>query len=317
MKKILPIACSALVFSITVCAQEQFENPGFEVWEDILASEQDTIREPVDWSSLKTSDNSQLSSLAPDVCTRSSSSHTGNYSLELTNVQSFVVANGVATNGRMHPNINTTLSYMFTDTVDDQWHTPFTARPDSLVGWFNYSPQELDTMQIKVVLHQGFGKQPDPDYTMNWIAMAEFRSPQNTEGEWLRFSVPFSYFKDENPEYVLAVLNSGAGYQAVAGSVLLLDDLEMIYNSPQSVDSRSFSEHGLIYAVDSRQLVLKDLDHTLYHAVWVHDITGKQVWKGSLRSNKVDISSANLVPGLYLVNLQGESEVFAQKILLY
>jgi hypothetical protein len=232
-------------------------------------------------------------------------------------VQSFVVANGVATNGRMHPDINTSLSYMFTDTVDDQWHTPLTARPDSIVGWFNYSPQEIDTLQVKVILHQGFGKQPDPDFAMNWIAVAEFRSPQNTEGEWLRFSAPFSYYSEKNPEYVLAVLNSGAGYQAVAGSVLLLDDLEMIYNSPQSLDSRPSPREGLIYAMDGRQLVLKDLDHRLYHTLMIHDLAGKQVWTGSLQSDKVEISSFHLYQVIYLVNLIGESQVFAQKIILH
>jgi hypothetical protein len=216
----------------------------------------------------------------------------------------------------MHPNINTSLSYMFTDTVDDQWHTPLTARPDSIVGWFNYSPQEVDTFQVKVVLHQGYGTQPDPDFAMNWIAEAEFRSPQDTEGEWLRFSAPFSYFNEKNPEYVLAVLNSGAGYSAVAGSVLLLDDLEMIYNSPQSLDSRTSPREGLIYAVDINQLVLQDLDYTRYHSISIHDIAGKQVWKGKLRSNRVDITSAHLKPGIYLVNLYGKSHVFAQKIFL-
>jgi hypothetical protein len=316
MKKVLPLAFSALLFSIGISAQEQFENPGFEVWEDILASEQDTIREPVDWSSLKTSDNPQLSSLSPDVCKRSNNAHTGKYSLELSNVKSFLVVNGVATNGRMHPDLNTTQSYMFTDTLDDQWHTPFTARPDSITGWYNYSPQDIDTFQIKVVLHHGFGKQPDPDFAMNWIAMAEFRSPRDTEGEWLRFSAPFSYFSEENPEYVLAVLNSGAGFQAVAGSVLLLDDLELIYNSPQSLDVRTSSPEGLIYVAEGRQLGLQDLDHTKYHTVRIHDMAGKQVWKGKLRSDKVDITSAQLKPGIYLVNLYGESQVFAQKILL-
>jgi len=316
MKRFLPLALGVLFLSITSIAQDQLENPGFEEWEDILVSEQDTIREPIDWSSLKTSDNPQLSTLAPVVCFRSKDAHTGDYSLELVNVKSFVIANGVATNGLMHPNMNTAESYTFTDTVDDQWHTPLTARPDSIAGWFKYSPQETDTFQVKVALHQGFGKIPDADFAMNWIAEAEYRSPKNTEGEWQRFSTPFSYFSDENPEYVLLVLNSGAGFQPAEGSVLLLDDLEMVYKSTQSLDSRTSPDDGLIYAVNKRQLVLQGLDYTLYHSVMIHDITGKQLWSGSLRSDKVDISSAHLEQGVYLVNLYGESKVFAQKILL-
>ena len=107
MKRIQTLLLFVVFLSAMASAQTQLENPGFELWEDILVSDPDTIREPIDWSSLKTSDDPTLSSLAPVVLTRSQDAHTGDYSLELTNVKSFIVANGLATNGRVHPNINT------------------------------------------------------------------------------------------------------------------------------------------------------------------------------------------------------------------
>ena len=183
MKRIYTLVMFVVLISAVASAQTQLENAGFELWEDILVSDPDTIREPVDWSSLKTSDNPALSTLAPVVCFRSNDAHSGNYSLKLENIQSFIVANGVATNGRMHPNITTTDSYSFTDTEDSKWNTPLTGRPDSIVGWLNYAPKTGDIMQVKVVLHQGFGKQPDPDSADNWIATAEYRSNLHTGGE--------------------------------------------------------------------------------------------------------------------------------------
>lgn len=318
MKRIQALVLFVFLLGLAASAQSQLENAGFEQWEDILVSETDTIREPVDWSSLKTSDNPNLNPLAPVVCKRSSDAHSGDYSLELTNVQSFgtIVANGVATNGRMHPDLNIAAAYIYTDTLDGQWNTPIAARPDSIAGWFKFAPQGEDTLQVKVNLHQGFGKQPDAEYMENWIAVAEYRSSLNTANEWVRFSVPFIYFSDADPDYVLVVLNSGAGYQAVAGSVALFDDLEMIYNSPQSFVDKQKNPEGFIFATGNQQLMIKGMDHTQFHTMKILDISGRQVWTGTITADQVDISSAHLEQGIYLLTLSGESSIYSQKIML-
>ncbi|MFO7670388.1 MAG: PCMD domain-containing protein [Bacteroidales bacterium] len=316
MKRIQTFWLFAILLCSIASAQTQLENAGFELWEDILVSDPDTIREPVDWSSLKTSDNPSLSTLAPVVCFRSNESHSGNYSLQLMNIQSFIVANGVATNGRLHPSIISADSYIFTDTIDGQWNTPFTGRPDSLAGWFNYSPQGGDNFQIQVTLHQGFGKRPDPDDTENWVAEAEYTSPLDTEGGWARFSTPIHYFNETNPEYVLIVLNSGNGFEPVVGSVLLVDDLEMIYNSPQSNPDRLKQTKGYIYVVENRQLILKGLDPSQFQNIDIYDISGKLLWAGKLTADQFNIAPANLGTGLYLFKLSGRDIIFTQKVLL-
>jgi hypothetical protein len=267
---------------------------------------------------LKTSDDDGLSEFAPVVCKRSSDAHSGNYSVELTSIEVFgIVANGVVTNGRVHPNFDPTLAYIFTDTLDDQWNTPLTVRPDSIVGWFKYAPQGTDTLQVKVNLHQGFGKQPDSAYTDNWIGVAEYLSPINTEDEWHRFSAPFIYYSDNDPQYVLVVLNSGSGYAPVNGSIALFDDMELIYNAPQASLERQKTPEGFIYAGDYQILVIEGLELTLFQSIKIHDLTGKLVWAGSVTNKQVDISSANLRNGIYLVSLAGKSNVFSQKIMLH
>lgn len=316
MKRIQTLFLFVGMLSTAAIAQTQLENPGFEQWEDILVSAQDTIREPVDWSSLKTSDDPTLITLAPNVLTRSNDAHTGSYSIELTNVKSFIVANGVATNGRMHPNINTALAYMYTDPEDGKWNTPFTGSPDSITGWIKYSPQENDTLQIQAILHQGFGKRPDPDYLENWIAEAVYKTPVHSGDKWVRFSAPFIYAHDRIPEYILVVLNSGNGYSPVAGSVLLVDDLEMIYNNPQSNLGRLMQSEGFLYVAGDRQIILKNLDHTLFQNVQVYDISGKLLWTQKLTSDQINITPAQLNKGLYLVKLSGRERIFTQKIIL-
>lgn len=318
MKRIQTFIVFVAMLSAMATAQTQLENPGFEQWEDILVSDPDTIREPIDWSSLKTSDVPALSTFAPLVCTRSGDAHNGEYSIKLTNVQSLaaIVANGVATNGRIHPDINTALAYMYTDPEDGQWNTPFTGRPDSIAGWIKYAPQENDTLQVQAILHQGFGKRPDPDYMQNWIGEAVFETPVHSGGEWVRFSAPFIYNHASIPEYILVVLNSGNGYSPVAGSVLLVDDLEMIYNTPQSNLSLLMQSEGFLYVVDNRQILLKDLDHSLFQDVQLYDISGKLLWTSKLTSDQINIESAQLNKGLYLVKLSGKNRVFTQKVVL-
>ncbi len=315
MKKIVFLLGLMVLYCIAVTAQDQLENPGFEEWEDILASPTDTIREPVDWSSLKTADDPMLTTLAPVVCTRSSEAHDGNYSMKLTNVASFLVANGIATNGRIHPNITPSLAYTYTDTTDDRWNTEFTSRPDSMAGWFMYEPKGDDSLQVKLTLHRGYGKQPDDNYEDNWIGVAEFRTGLHTAGEWVRFSVPFTYLSDEVPEYVLAVISSGNAYNAVANSVAYFDDLEMIYESTSAVVNPQ-KPAGLIVVSGLRTLWLRGMDPSDFDQIRVFNITGRMVWNSRLDSERVDLSGAQLPQGIYVVNLSGSRTVFTQKVIL-
>ena len=317
MKRIQVTGLIVLLVTGMATAQNQLENSGFEQWEDISAAEGDTIREPVDWSSLKTSDIPALSAVAPVVCKRSSDAHSGKYSVELTSYEVFsIVANGVVTTGRIHPDLNIDLAYIYTDTLDDQWNTPFNARPDSITGWYKYTPQGDDNLEVQVILHRGFGKQPDADSTDYWIGVAKYKSPQSAGSEWIRFSAPFTYLSDGSPKYVLVILNSGNGYSPVEGSIALFDDLEMIYNSSQTSLDRQKQQAGFIFAVDYQHLVIRGIEHANFQTIKIHDLTGKLVWAGTVASDQIDISSANLRKGIYLVTLAGKSIVFSQKIML-
>ena len=298
-----------------ISGQDQLENPGFEEWDLILASPLDTIREPAQWSSLKTSDDSLVTPLAPVVCFRSNEAHSGDYSMRLWNRESFLVANGIATNGRIHPNIIPALAFTYTDTAHEEWHTKFTSRPDSIAGWYMYDPKETDSLQVKVTLHRGYGKQPDDDWENNWIGVAEFKSGTNTAGNWVRFSVPFTYLSDSDPEYVLVVMSSGNAYDAKADSEAHFDDLEMIYNST-SARSNYEKNEGFIAVYGSRTLWIKDMDIAGYEQIRLFNITGKLVWDSSIDSEWINISRAGLPQGIYVVSLQGPKKIFNQKVLL-
>lgn len=315
MKKPTTLLLLGLCLGFVSFAQDQLENAGFEEWENILATPTDTIREPLEWSSLKTSDNGTLAALAPVVCARSNEAHSGNYSLKLTNVASFLVANGIATNGRVHPDINTALAYTFTDTVNEEWHTKLTSRPDSITGWYQYTPQGGDSLQVKVTLHQGFGKQPDQDFENTWIGAAEFKSGTNTAGAWTRFSAPFIYYSGEAPAYALVVISSGNAYAAVAGSTALFDDLELVY-SASSVTNQLPEQEGFVAVTGPRTLWIRNMDPSDFQQIRIYSMTGQVVWSGRIDSERIELTGTDTGRGIYVIRLTGPQRIHTQKVLL-
>ncbi len=250
MKTISLIA--VIFFSAYLYAQTQFENAGFEgVWEDVSGTED----EPIQWSSIKTAD--ALAALAPIVLFKSLDAHTGSYAIRMVNTVAFgVVANGIITNGRVHADFDPALGYVFTDVGSEDWRTTFTDRPDSVVGWFKYSPMEDDRGKIEILLHDNTatGKLPEIGATDHWVGRAQY-NVEGTVTEWTRFSVPFNYFNDNSPNYLLAVITSGDTTAAVDGSQMWMDDLELIYNpnlvavTPGASQNNTIGEDGDLLTV--------------------------------------------------------------------
>ena len=168
MKKSLSLF---LTFFYLCCfySQSQIDNAGFENWENAGTS----VDEPTDWSSIKTSDDPTLAGFAPVVWGQSTDAHSGSYSLEMTNVSVFgVVANGIVTNGRVHADFDPNLGYVFTDQSDNSWNQSFSDKPDSLVGWYKFSPSGGDKAKVEAVLHTGNAQIPENGTFSNWVANA-------------------------------------------------------------------------------------------------------------------------------------------------
>jgi len=234
IKNILSLIIASII-SIVALGQQQPENPGFENWEDVGLN----IPEPIDWSSIKTSDGgSFLNGMAPYVWEQSTDAHTGTYSVKLINGSVIgIVAAGTVTNGRIHAEMSGT-GWAYTIPADAQWNTPFTQKPDSIAVWLKHAPAGSDAAQVKALLHTGSAKIPDATST-NYIAMAEINVPATTP-TWTRFSAPFNYLNSNDPEYILIVV-SAADESATLGTESYFDDIELIYN-PLVLDLIAFME---------------------------------------------------------------------------
>jgi hypothetical protein len=226
-----------------------------------------------------------------------------------------LVANGTVTNGRVHPDLNLSKAYMYSDPGDAKWNTPLTSKPDSIAGWFKFAPQPSDTLEVKVLLHKGHGQEPDQGYLGDRVATALYRSGMNTGSNWVRFSTPFKYISGDAPQYILVILNSGNGFNPVAGSIAYFDDLELIYNS-NSIQDNAINFPDVVYADGNQNIILQSSRPERYNNARILDITGRTVWNGNLVSGRIDISGLNLKKGLYLVSLSGDKAVLTQKIVI-
>jgi len=288
---------------------QQLDNNGFENWENIGTP----TEEPIDWSSTKTSDTPSLNGFAPQVIERSSDAHSGSYSAKLTNKNVpivNIVANGLLTNGRVHASTNPDNAYVFTDQTSDDWNQQFTNYPDSLTGWYKYSPQGSDIGEITVLIHSGSTQIPTNN-TSNWIALAE-KKFFSTNNSWSRFSVPFQYLSSINsPQYILCVISAGDSTIAVQNSELLIDDIELIYNQPTSIHLDN--ENSIEISRSYKQIQIRNLKNSPLE-LNIYDLQGK-ILLNEIVSNSfsyhIDIS--NLTNGFYILKINSADGVTSYK----
>jgi len=310
---------SGSFFSGKVLAQAQIDNAGFEKW-DTLAydSEQDKlIAEPYRWSSLKSAD--QFASAAPNVCFPSTDAHSGDYAAHLVNIESFAVANGMMTSGRVHAEMDKSKAYAYT--IPELWdfHMRLSGRPDSVAGWYKYISKEGDIGSLGFDLHLGsYRKPPRQEDSVLLVGSAEFLTPNHDVTEWTRFSVPFTYFKaDILPEYVLAVISSGNGFDAKAGSEMWVDDLVMIYNegNTTSVKKLPVSRGQLTswYARGILNVHFQKNSNKTYH-LSVMDMMGRTVYQGLIPANVRMQLPLNQTGGIYIVRVSDNTESFTTKV---
>ena len=305
MMKYLHIIFAMLMINKTEA--QQLENSGFEQWENVGTGEE----EPLSWSSTKTSDNSSLNGLAPQVISRTTDAHSGSYAAKLINKNvPFVniVANGIVTNGIIHTTTNPQDSYVYTDVNSSDHSQPFTSYPDSIVGWYKYVPQGNDVGNIQVLLHSSYGQLPI-DASTSVIALAEFDFSSNSN--WTRFSTPFNYYPTiNNPAYILCNISAGDSTLAVANSELKIDDLELIYNTTIISNEERNSLH-VTYVNDLLQFsnVVKEINYAIYN------VQGQLMNFGKIDGYNRNVS-ISLESGIYLITTQNKEHHQSIKLIV-
>jgi len=298
------------VLSISLIAQQQINNPGFETWEDVGVG----VDEPTHWNSIKTSDNTLLNPAAPIVWGKDSDAHSGQFSLKLWNVATFgIVATGTITNGQTHSDLNPNNGYVFTNLDNDNFHTAFNQRPDSIVGWYKANPSAGDFGTVKFALHKGYLSLPGDE--TNIIALAYDEFPSAVVNTWTRFSIPFDYVSEENPEYFLSILTAGNGVNAVAGSEIWYDDLAFVYN-PSNINEESI-HYFQAYQQNNELVIQTEKAGNLPFVVNLVSMNGQTVAsQNGFNGQTIRENISNYKPGLYIVVLHVNNQFYTRKIIL-
>jgi len=283
MKRTL-LAILALAFSTgLVMAQNPTPNASFENWEDITSG-LNTYSEPVDWSSV----NECTSILSIQPLTQSSVAHSGNSSANLTTVAGIgdIKYNGVLTTSTMNCD-------PFNPGITGG--TNYDLRPDSIVGWFQYAPVDVDTAYVQVILfNQG-----------DTVGYLKLKNHQ-TISEWTRFSGAIEYFNQLTPDVISVFFNSSWGNgnlgEGFGGSELLIDDVELIFNST-GIEEELAQGNWVVYPNPAVGEVNIRIPSGKEANIEILDVTGKRVKYVKVNEMESTIAVDQLVAGIYLYQI--------------
>jgi hypothetical protein len=288
------------LFVLSFVQAQQIGNSGFENW-DNLGSNQE---EPSNWSSFKTATGS-FSAFGSQQVERSSSVRSGasgSYSARIWSKSTLgIMANGVLTTGRMNmgsSNLSSPDNYNYTLLGDASFSEAINVSPDSIVFWARYSAGSGEKAGMHAVIHDQFSVQ-DPVNSASQpyvVADADLQfSPTNNT--WKRFSVPFVYTVNTGlaPKYILLTFTTnhipGGG---AANDEVLIDDVELIYNSVSSLQQQA-TQHIQIYTDIDNCLVLEGFDPDA--SLKIYRLNGQLVEDNTVEN----LQGLSLPSGFYIV----------------
>lgn len=314
-----------LIFSLSVSlfsvAQTQIANGGFEAWGGNASP--GIAAEPTGFYS--NDSGSSTAQLGPQTCYQDASiKHSGSYSMRLENKTVPIigtVVNGNATTGVVNaPTTNKADGYLGTtnfSNASDVRRMTFTGRPDSIVGWYQYTSGGTGEIgKVTAILHNNHYYDPElpianhPDPTADKIARATYLTPTGTSSVWKRFTAPFVYTSGGNPTYIMLNMTpSNNQLTTFAGSKMWLDDIAFIYNNPVSVKEADLAKNTKVYYFEKNLYIdfaSKDLEQS---SIELYDVTGQLVLSQKIEnssSNAIDVSSFK--SGIYMYKVTGKSQ---------
>lgn len=309
----------SLTISLFSLAQTQITNSGFETWDNAGT----VTEEPTDFNSNKTgSSNAQLGG---QTCFRDASiKHGGSYALRLENKTVPIIGtviNGSATTGVVNaPTTSKSDGYIGTinySTPTDIRRLAFTGRPDSIIGWYQYTSGGTGEVgKITAILHNNHYFDPETpstyhaDPTADKIGKATFLTPTGTSASWKRFTVPFTYTGAGNPSYILMSMTpSNNQLTTFAGSKIWIDDVAFIYNTVTSIKENDSEKNVNVYYFDKTIYVNFLIKNTEHSTIEIYNVTGQLVSAQQLDPNsinKIDVSS--MKSGIYMYKVVGKSQ---------
>lgn len=321
MKRICTLLVGALITTGAV-AQTTITNGGFETWGNLSPG---ITAEPTNWYSNES--GSSIARLGSQTCFKDIAIvHSGTASVRVETISGpfSTVINGNVTTGVVNaPTTSKSDGYIGTvnyTTTSDTRYMNFTGRPDSIVGWYQYTQGvggPLEQGKVRVILHTSdyFDPETPTTYhaspTANKIGDATFLTPLSNITTWTRFAMKINYTSASAPTHIMINATSSADQNtAITGSKLWLDDLQAVYSTSTSIKNNTLEANDVrVYSWGKTihvNFVNGNDDQSLFT---VYDLSGRQVMSQMLTNNRdYSFELNDLSSGVYVYQL-GNSEL--------
>ncbi|MDP1744398.1 MAG: T9SS type A sorting domain-containing protein [Bacteroidota bacterium] len=214
MKKIFTLI-SILLVSVTGIWAQATPNAGFETW--TVQGSFPTYDACTSWDS----PNSQTAITGIFVCIKTTDAHSGSLAMKLVSKSVLgQIAPGVTTTGIL-PTQN---GGVITGGV------AYTLRPDSIVGWYKFTPGAAGDNGFVGFRLYGSGGENDS------VAVANYNTASATVGTYTRFSQALTYYSTNavvNSRWLL--VSTKDGENAIVNSTLFADDLDLIFKVSDTI----------------------------------------------------------------------------------
>jgi len=278
-----------LIFSITFLKAQTNQatpNANFEDWTHVAAN--GGYDDPNGWNCLN-----PLTEALPQTfqsCYKDTDRISGNYSMLLITMSEFTqLVPGTATTGTIDPG---------NETIDGG--IPYTLKPDSIIGWYQYTPVSGDNGDIEFYL---FGA----NHT-DTIGQAFFKTPITNVSSWTRISLPIIYKSSATPDTALWIItssdNQNSGHN---GSKLAIDSLGLVFNPPTGINNLINAENIKVGPNPTTGLISINNNSNTQLAIFsLFDLTGRKVAEGKIAQGTNYMQLSGVSEGVYLYSIQDE-----------
>ncbi len=187
----------------------------------------------------------------------------------------------------------------------------FTSRPSSLRFYYKAFPANSDSSQAGMILT----KKNKLSGMIDTIASARIVMKDSVKTYTLA-DLKFDYRSSEIPDSAFIVASSSYdGFDPKVGSVLIIDDMELIYLN--GIAENTNNSHPVIYPNPSTGMVNIQLNDGENLSLEVFDQAGRLVYHSVLQQQQNTLNLEMLNPGLYLISLHNQlGEYSYSKIIL-
>lgn len=285
------LATLILFFSFTLLKAQTnpaTPNANFETWTHIAAN--GGYDDPNGWNCLNP--YTAPPPLGVVTCFKdSTTARSGKYSMLLVTMTAFSqLIPGTATTGSINPT---------QQTIDGG--IPYQLRPDSMIGWYQYSPVSGDNGDIEFYVFGANHK--------DTIGQAFFKTPTNNVAVWTRFSLPVKYSGSSAPDTALWIITSSDNQvSGHPGSKLIVDSLGLVFNNKTGVSTIANSLNVTISPNPTSGLVTINNYSNINSAVFsLYDVTGRKLMGQKIAEGANYIELTGVPAGIYIYSVQDKN----------